>query len=225
LRSAVAGHPDCCPISVVQSLSYNRATAVVVNTDVAILLLTIAIASSLSSASHRAIASHLSSCPSSASSPPAGCCIASPHATASHLPGASASYCAVTSRHAPLAPLVQLIVALPLHTPLPPIVPIVISAIIAVIGGGRESLPSSPMSALSLSSFVIIVQLIVMFAGAVVSSIVVAAITAIASVVPVMIAITSGAALCDCNIRRRHSARFVIIHIVLLAVFVFLGGQ
>jgi hypothetical protein len=29
----------------------------------------------------------------------------------------------------------------------------------------------------------------------------------------------------DRDIRCRHSARFVIIHIVLLAVFVFLGGQ
>jgi hypothetical protein len=29
----------------------------------------------------------------------------------------------------------------------------------------------------------------------------------------------------DPDIRCRHSARFVIIHIVLLAVFVFLGGQ
>jgi hypothetical protein len=115
LRSAVAGHPDCCPIVVVQSPSYNRAAAVVINTVVAILLLVIAIASSLSSASHCAIISCLLPCPSSASSPLAGCCIASPHATASHLPGFSASHHAITSCHAPLAPLVQLIVALPLH--------------------------------------------------------------------------------------------------------------
>ncbi len=60
------------------------------------------------------VASHLLPCPSSASSPSADCCIASPHATASHLPGASASHRTVTSCHAPLAPLVQLIVALPL---------------------------------------------------------------------------------------------------------------
>ena len=29
----------------------------------------------------------------------------------------------------------------------------------------------------------------------------------------------------DCDICRRHSARFVIIQIIALAVFVFLGGQ
>ncbi len=171
MRSAVSGHPDCRPIVVVQSPSYNGAAAVVVNTVVAILLLVIAIASSLSSASHRAVASRLPSRPCSASSPPAGCCIASPDPAASHLPGASASHHAVTSRHAPLVPLVQLIVASPLLTPPPPIIPVIVSAIVAIIGGGRESSPSSPLSASSSSSFVVIDQLIVAFAGAVVSSI------------------------------------------------------
>jgi hypothetical protein len=193
LHSAVAGHPDCCPIVVVQSLSYDCAAAIVVSTIVA-LLLVITIVSSLSSASHCAIASCLLSCPSIASSPPAGCCIASAHATASHLPGASASHRAVTSCHAPLAPLVQLIVALPLHMPSPPIVPIVISAVIAVIGGGRESSPSPPMTALASSSIIVIVQLIVTFPGAIVSSIVILAVTATALGVSIIILITSGAA-------------------------------
>jgi hypothetical protein len=156
LRSAVAGHPDCCPTITVQSSSYNCATAVVINTVVAILLLVIAIASSLSSTSRHAIASRLLPCPSSASSPPAGCCIASPHATATHLPGATTSHCAVTSCHTPLAPLVQLIIALSLYMPPPPIVPIVISAVIAVIGGCRESSKTLPMSASLLSSFVLL---------------------------------------------------------------------
>jgi hypothetical protein len=92
-------------------------------------------------------------------------------------------------------PLIKLIVALLLHTLLPPIVPIVISAVVAIIGGGRESLPSLPMSASSSSPFVVIVQLIVTFSGAIVGSIVVVTIMAIASGVPVIIAITSGAAL------------------------------
>jgi hypothetical protein len=111
------------------------------------------------------IASCLPSCPSSASSPTAGCCIASPDATASNLPSASASHGTVTSRHAPLVPLVQLIVASPLLTPPPLIIPVVISAVVTVIGGGRESSPSSQLSASSSSSFVIIIQLIVTFAG------------------------------------------------------------
>jgi hypothetical protein len=51
------------------------------------------------------------------------------------------------------------------------------------------------MSALLLSSFIVIVQLIVTFAGAVVRNIVVLAITAIALGAPIIIAITSGAVL------------------------------
>jgi hypothetical protein len=77
LCSAVAGHPDCHPIVVIRSPLYDCSAAIVVNTIVAILLLVIDIASSLSSASHCAVASRLSSCPSSASCPPTGCCIAS----------------------------------------------------------------------------------------------------------------------------------------------------
>ncbi len=190
LRSAVAGHPDRCPIVPVQSPSYIFAAAIVVNTIVAILVLAITITSSLSSAYHCTIAPRLLPFPSSASSPLAGCCIASPHTTTSHLPSASASHRTVTSRHAPLAPLIQLIVALPFHTPPPPIIPTVISAVVAIIGGGRESSLSSPMFASSSSSFVVIVQLIVTFAGAIVSSIVVATIMAIALGVPVIITIT-----------------------------------
>jgi hypothetical protein len=193
--SAVAGQPDCCPIVVVQSPLHNCTAAVIANTVVAILLLVIAIASSLSSASHRAIASCLLACPSSASSPVADCCIASPHAAASHLPGASASHCTITSCHAPLVPLVQLIDVSPLLTLPPPIVPVVISAVITVIGGGKESSPSLPLSASLLSSFIVIVQLIVAFAGAVVSSVVAVTIKAIALGVPIIVAITSDAAL------------------------------
>ncbi len=139
LRSSVAGHPDCRPIIVVQSPSYNPAAAIVVNTIVPILLLVITIASLLSSASHCSVASCLLSCPSSASSPLAGCCIASPHAAASHLPSASASHRAITSCHPPLMPLVQLIVPSPLLTPQPHIIPIVISAVVTMIISGRES--------------------------------------------------------------------------------------
>ncbi len=99
MHSAVAGHTNCRPIIIIQSPSHNRATTIVVNTVVTILLLVITIVSSLSSASHHAVASCLPSCLSSASSPPAGCCIASPDAATSHLPGASASHCTVTSCH------------------------------------------------------------------------------------------------------------------------------
>jgi hypothetical protein len=80
-----------------------------------------------------------------------------------------------------------------IHTPLPPIIPIIISGVIAIIGCVRESLPSLLLSA-SSSSFIVIIQLVVMFAGAVISSIVVVTITAIASGVPIIVAITSGTA-------------------------------
>jgi hypothetical protein len=169
LHSAVAGYQDCHLVVTVQSPPHNCAPTVVVNTIVAILLLVIAIVSSLSSAPHCAVASCLPSCPSSASSPPAGCSIASPDAAASHLPSTSAFHCALTSCHAPLVPPVQLIFMSPLLTLLPPIISVVVSAIVAAIGGGRESSPSSPLSASSSSSFIVIVQLIVMFTGAVVS--------------------------------------------------------
>lgn len=86
-------------------------------------------------------------CPSC---PPAGCCTAAPSAYS------STSYCAPTSRHTLLLPLVQLIVVTALLSPLPSNVSITISAAVAIIGGGREYSLSLLMSASLSSSFVII---------------------------------------------------------------------